>query len=496
MADAKLVHYLKTNLGKFPVESLKQALAKAGATPEQIDEALREASAPPSAPAPAPAPVRPPSQPAQPAAQPAQEPSQQPPGQPGSQQPSAQPAAEPAAGIDPRALMGTAKQVLLDPYGFFRSMPKEGGFREPLIFLLAVTVTAQVLGLVLGLGSGLIRGAGFVLLALIGGFFFGLILVPIVAAVAAAAAYAVWMVLGSKEKFETSFRCVAYMSAITLVHALVQWIPMVGMWLAIPAALYGLFLLVPASIEVHAVKKKTALIVFGVLAAIVSFSLIGSTYALWKLRRMAKSAAKGGPEAIAQLQAAARIMQGAGRVTPVPPMGGVQPLGRPGSGSRSAKENQIMAAISGGTDVKLTDHLKIKALLPETLLGLPRTELMSQKGGMGRVQVATARATYRAADGTQLRVEITDSGTMSGVLAIGFNSVEMDRRTEDGFERTLLYRGTRAKERFRTVSQRGSFETFVGDRFMVKLRGRKLPMETIREAYDSLPLEDIKKLAP
>ncbi len=56
MVDQRYIDYVKTNIGKYPLESVKQGLANANVPPDQIEEAVREATRPQAAPPPPPPP--------------------------------------------------------------------------------------------------------------------------------------------------------------------------------------------------------------------------------------------------------------------------------------------------------------------------------------------------------------------------------------------------------------------------------------------------------
>ena len=55
MVDPRCVDYIRTNKDKYPMDALKAALLKAGASPADVEEAVRLATAPPPAPEPTPA---------------------------------------------------------------------------------------------------------------------------------------------------------------------------------------------------------------------------------------------------------------------------------------------------------------------------------------------------------------------------------------------------------------------------------------------------------
>lgn len=168
--------------------------------------------------------------------------------------------------IDLASMLGsvqkTAMSVLTSPSAFFREMPKTGGFVEPLIFMV-----------IMGIISGLIQTVfSLVGLHITGGMamsVWSIILVPIVIAIGgfigAAILFVIWKLLGSKEDYETAYRCGAYISVLMPIITVLGIIPYLGS--AIGIALYVYFLVI-ASVEVHKIPSQKAWLVFGIIGAI------------------------------------------------------------------------------------------------------------------------------------------------------------------------------------------------------------------------------------
>lgn len=167
--------------------------------------------------------------------------------------------------------------VLTRPTEFFRTMPHQGGFPEPLLFLVAA-----------GLASGVIQA----LLSLVGlghssiGMSFAMILLgPVIAAVfgfvVAAILFAIWKIMGSGESFETAYRCMAYGAAIMPFTRFLLLIPYLGLLLALA---WQTYLLVVASMEVHKLGRKPAMAVFGIIALIFAATGLSAQYAARSLQ--------------------------------------------------------------------------------------------------------------------------------------------------------------------------------------------------------------------
>ncbi len=164
--------------------------------------------------------------------------------------------------INLTSIQKTAMSVLTSPSSFFRGMPKTGGFFEPLIFMVIMGVISGLIQTIfsiisLNISGGMAMGVG------------SIILVPIVIAVGgfigAAILFGIWMLLGSKESYETAYRCGAYLSVLMPIITVLGLIPYLGS--AVGIALYAYFLVI-ASVEVHNVPSQKAWLVFGIIGAI------------------------------------------------------------------------------------------------------------------------------------------------------------------------------------------------------------------------------------
>ena len=171
------------------------------------------------------------------------------------------------------AILNTMVEVIRNPVGFFRRMPKSGGFVEPLIFMVCMGVAAGVIQAILAiLGLGF---AGSFLMALTS-IIIAPIMVTIFGFVGAAILFVIWKIMGSQQSFETAYRCGAYTGGIVPVTTVLGIIPYLGPILGL---VWGTYLIVVASVEVHNVAPKTAWIVFGAIAALFALISIGSQFA-------------------------------------------------------------------------------------------------------------------------------------------------------------------------------------------------------------------------
>lgn len=165
-----------------------------------------------------------------------------------------------SSNFDLGKVIETAQSVILQPVSFYRNMQKSGGYIEPLIFMLVMAVIG---GLIIAFFS-LFGGGRFAAVG-IAAVIFMPIMVAIWGFIGAAIMFVIWKLMGSNESYETAYRCVAYSSAIFPVIMLIGLIPYLGSAIGV---IWGIYLMIAASTEVHGINKNTAMIVFGILGFI------------------------------------------------------------------------------------------------------------------------------------------------------------------------------------------------------------------------------------
>jgi hypothetical protein len=162
-------------------------------------------------------------------------------------------------------IIDTARKVITDPVGFYQGMAQTGGYVAPVIFVLVMAVISGIMiALMSMVGANLSAGMaiGFMaivmmpIMALIGSFIGALIM------------FVIWKLMGSEKSYETAYRCVAYAAAIMPLTTLLAFIPYLG---SLVKVIWSFYLMYIASIEVHAIQARTAMIVFGVLGALMLF---------------------------------------------------------------------------------------------------------------------------------------------------------------------------------------------------------------------------------
>ncbi len=156
----------------------------------------------------------------------------------------------------------------------------------------------------------------------------------------------------------------------------------------------------------------------------------------------------------------------------------------------------VGAVVGAGKPGEALSLDRIKAFLPETLAGLPRTGSSAERNAALGFEVAEAQADYADGAGRKLRLEIKDTGGAKGLLALAsWAGVEQEREWNGGYERDHRVDGRMVHERWDSASGTGEYGVIVGNRFAVRISGQAAGMTelqaTLAGAVDIAALEAI-----
>jgi hypothetical protein len=120
---------------------------------------------------------------------------------------------------------------------------------------------------------------------------------------------------------------------------------------------------------------------------------------------------------------------------------------------------------------------------------MPRLSSSAEKTAFG-ISVSRAEATYgEAGSPRQVTLEMVDSGGMSGLMGlVGWMGVQVERESDDGYERTRRENGRLVHEKVSRAAGTSEYAIVVGDRFLVTATGRDVGIDEIRTAVASLEL--------
>lgn len=159
------------------------------------------------------------------------------------------------------------------------------------------------------------------------------------------------------------------------------------------------------------------------------------------------------------------------------------------------KMKDISESFKEGKKVTPVDFRDLKALLPENLGSIKRTNLEGERTAAMGMNISTASADYSDQENNQsIDLKITDLGSvsgLSGLAAYGWYMVDIDKETETGYEKTITYKGYKGYEKYDNQYKSGEISILVAKRFVVEANGNNVDMDLITGA---VALIDLAKL--
>ncbi len=356
------------------------------------------------------------------------------------------------------------------------SVPFLGAFRVP----LAAGITAAVLRYVL---------------SLIGTFVVALIVDALAPS------------FGAEKNRVQALKTVAYASTAAWVASIIGIIPGLGLLAALAGGIYSIYLLnmgLPftmkcppeKAIGYTAVSAIVAIIIWWVLALVVgSMAGLGlgigrgiSGYSAPGYTHQGGDFAAGTTGAA--LQAWSKKMADASKQVDA-----AQKSGDPGA-QANAVGQMIGAAVGSGGKVESLAPDQIKPFVPDTLQGLKRTQLSVDRSGALGVQISKATATYSDDGQRRLNLQITDTGSLKGLVgfASGWAGVEKDTETDTGYDKTYKSGGQLVHEKWDSRGNSGEYGVVVGDRFAVDVSGSAASIDELKAAVASIDLAGLAAL--
>jgi hypothetical protein len=168
------------------------------------------------------------------------------------------------------------------------------------------------------------------------------------------------------------------------------------------------------------------------------------------------------------------------------------------SGDQQAQSDAMktmMGAALGGGQVEALAPDRLKPFLPESLGDMTRATFSTQRNSAMGMQMTEARATYMSDSGRSWDLQITDTGTAKGLLALaGWAGIEGENETSTGYEKTYHKDGRLIHEQWDRSSSRGEYGVVLGDRFTVKIEGEADSIDDLKAALTDLDLDALEAL--
>ncbi len=311
---------------------------------------------------------------------------------------------------------------------------------------------------------------------------------------------------GTKNQIQ-ALKVTAYAYTAYWVASIAQIIPGIGMLIVLAGGIYSLYLfylglpVLMKSPSERALPYTAVVVLSAIVIGFVMMMMVVSMFGLGGAMNMGainNGAAGSGAQTqfdpdspLGQLEAMANRMEQAGEN-----LESAQQSGTPEE-QQQALSQFFGTVLGGGGNVEALSAQQIGSFAPETLAGLPRTEISSERNAMLGIQVSQTRATYSDAAGQSLELEIMDTGGASGLLGVAtWANLEEETQTATGYERTYRENGRLIHEAWDSESGSGEYGVIAGDRFLVQASGNVTNIEVLRNAVASVDIVGLENLAP
>jgi nitrogen fixation protein FixH len=142
------------------------------------------------------------------------------------------------------------------------------------------------------------------------------------------------------------------------------------------------------------------------------------------------------------------------------------------------------------------DFRSLKALLPETTSGLKRTESTGEKTGAMGFTISMAKASYSEGDAS-MSVEIMDTGGIAGMASMAMAAwamADIDKETENGYEKTTKIDGHKAFEKYDNQRKSGEINVLVGNRYIINVHGNGVSVDQMKDVLGDINLNKLEAL--
>ena len=159
---------------------------------------------------------------------------------------------------------------------------------------------------------------------------------------------------------------------------------------------------------------------------------------------------------------------------------------------------EMTAGMTETGKVALVDATELQVLLPVALAGMRRLDVSSGRDEELAALRSWAKGRYEGRSGSIVEIEIMDMGKKGAKIAwtrMGFE-IERARSDSSGIDRTWVYQGRPAVERYRMSRKTGDIHVLSADRFLVRISGTGIEGEVLRTGLQTIDLRKLDQRVP
>jgi hypothetical protein len=308
---------------------------------------------------------------------------------------------------------------------------------------------------------------------------------------------------GTRDRVQ-GLKTVAYASTATCVAGVAAIVPILGTLIGIAALVYAVYLLylgLPHTMKCPPDRAGgyTAVIVIilvvvgvvlgGVIGAVTGAGVYSRGGSLFSSSHDSRETTFDKDSKLGKLEQWSKQVESASKKMEQAQKSGDQ------QAQGDAMKNMVGTMLGGGGAVESLQPDRLKPFLPESLGDMTRATFSTERNAAMGMQMTEARATYMNDSGRQWNLEITDTGSAKGLLALaGWAGIEGESETATGYDKTYRDNGRLVHEQWDSSSSHGQYGMVLGDRFAVKIEGQADSIEDLKAALGDLDLDSLEAL--
>ena len=307
---------------------------------------------------------------------------------------------------------------------------------------------------------------------------------------------------GTKDRLQ-ALKTVAYSYTASWIAGIAVLVPVLGLLITLAAGIYGIYLLylgLPHTMKCPPDKAAgyTAVIIIvvivlsfligGLVAAVTGGGMFMRGAAPFSVSRDSGDTTFDEDSTVGKLEQYAKQVEEAGKKMEAAQKSGDK------EAQAEAMKSMMGAALGSGT-VEALPPDRLKPFLPESLGGMTRSTFSTERNSAMGMQMTEARATYMNDEGRQWDLQITDTGTAKGLLALaGWAGIEGENETSTGYDKTYRDNGRLIHEQWDRSGSRGEYSVVLGERFTVKIEGQAESIDDLKAALADLDLAALEAM--
>ena len=309
---------------------------------------------------------------------------------------------------------------------------------------------------------------------------------------------------GTRDRVQ-ALKTIAYAYTASCVAGIIVILPLIAVLIVIAAAVYGIYLLylgLPHTMKCPQDRAGGYTAVIVIVALVLSFligGIVGAMTGVGMYMRGGDSTFSNSHDpgsvtfdkdsTLGKLEQWSKQVESASKKMDQAQKSGDQ------QAQGDAMKNMVGTVLGGGGAVESLQPDRLKPFLPESLGDMTRSAFSTERNAAMGMQMTEARATYMNDSGRQWNLEITDTGSAKGLLALaGWAGIEGESETATGYDKTYREGGRLVHEQWDSSSSHGQYGMVLGDRFAVKIEGQADSIDDLKAALGDLDLDSLEAL--